>query len=805
MTDTLIQRVPKPIIKGAIALNIKKTSKPNRFAVALLMLIVMAMAFAIPVFAYDNGGNGEEAENGYSIYNGVYGDYNGVHDGNGDYGTYNGAYDGNKGNNGYNNSNDYNNNDNSDYNGYPTDPLPPTIPMLTITNNPYTVIPANQTPSGYVEAGSELTIAPGYAEGWQFIGWSIEGFMAHSDFVSLFFIMPQTDVTVTAHWEAVEVSEPTPEPPPLPEPMGRVLITNRAQGTGQLLPGAVFEIRRHMDDSLVDTVTTNIFGEAALDLPVGDFFVRQIVASSGFVLNPERITLRITQDRVTPLNITNTPQPTPTPPPQAEQPVNGRLLVTSRAHGTGELVSGTVFELRRVMDDVFVARIVSNHFGEASVFLPAGDYFLREIAVNSAFELNPNRVTVRITADRLTEINVTHQPVTQGATTATDPADTYGRLLITNRAEVLGTGGREQGTGAVLANTLFEVRGVMDDRLIAQIRTNQFGEASVNLPAGDFFIRQIQPSAGFVLDSSRTNIRVVAGELLAITVISAPLDDVGEDEAPADGRLLVTLMSGATGDRLPNGTITIHNVMTDALITTITTDVFGEASVFLPAGRYFMRQSSMPQGYLMNFDRIPFTVNGGDITDMALAVRAAPTPSPTPTPPPAPAAPVAPSPPPATIETIPDDELVAQSRIEVVTRAAGSGNPLSGGIFAVYRAYDSRRMGELTTGTDGTAYLMVAPGMYFVRELRPTFGFLLESQRIFLDVGEAETVIMELTKERDMDIVYLPPDEGGVIYIPPTGQDRSLFHYIGGGIMLLISLAFGGLLLYLRFSACMRD
>jgi len=479
---------------------------------------------------------------------------------------------------------------------------------------------------------------------------------------------------------------------------------------------------------------------------------------------------------------------------------HGRLLVTSRAsraHDTGDLLQGVVFEVRRAIDDVFMAQIVTNQFGEASVNLAAGDYFLREIAAPLDFIANPNRVSVRVQADRLTETNITHRPVPMVQEVAYEPPipETVpdGRLLITNREQA-------RGTGAPLAGATFEVRSIMDDILVAQLTANQFGEASVNLPAGDYFIRQTAPSAGFILDSARTNIRIASGELRSITIINEaePIENEIEivEDTPIYGRLLVTLMSGANGERLPHGIITVHDIMTDAHIATLSSNYFGEASILLPAGRYFLRQAAMPQGYLPNFDRIPFTVNAGDISDMSLVVRA----KPVPVPPPAPATTQTnePTPPPAVIEIIPDDEPDMQSRIEIVTRAAGSGNPLSGGLFAVYRAHDSRRMAELTTGTDGMVDLEVEAGLYFIRELRPTFGFLLETERIFLEVGEGETVIVELTKLRDSSIPYLPPDENGsgFIYITQTGQFMSALHYGGGGLMLVIALASVGLILY---------
>jgi hypothetical protein len=89
----------------------------------------------------------------------------------------------------------------------------PFVPRLTITNSPAEVTPSGQTPSGYEEAGNPIIIMHGHAEGWRFAGWSVNWVMRHGEFTSLFFTMPDTDVTVTAHWEEIEMQEPTPQEP----------------------------------------------------------------------------------------------------------------------------------------------------------------------------------------------------------------------------------------------------------------------------------------------------------------------------------------------------------------------------------------------------------------------------------------------------------------------------------------------------------------------------------------------------------------------------------------------------------------
>jgi uncharacterized surface anchored protein len=409
--------------------------------------------------------------------------------------------------------------------------------------------------------------------------------------------------------------------------------------------------------------------------------------------------------------------------------------------------------------------------------LSAGDYFLREISPARGFQNNPARTNVRITADRVTEINLQSHPVPIVEPTPTPlipEAYEYGRLLITNTA---------QGTDNFIRGALFEIRGIMDSRLIAQIRTDQFGEAAVNLPQGDFYFRQISVPHGYVLDNTRTNFRISAGELLSISVVNRAYE---AEQPPQYGRLLVTIISGTTGERIHGAGITIHSIMTDNMVAEMHTDGFGEASVILETGRYFLRQSYLPQGYTLNLDRFPITITAHDITDMSIIARPVPMPTPTPTP-----APAAVSAPPITIETT-VEEYEIYGKIEIITRAAGSGNPLSGGIFAVYDAETNRRIAELTTGVGGTAYTTLNPGQYFVQELRPTFGFTLDPHRMFLEIGAGETVRVEITKERDATIEYLPiyadAKGGGIIYIPPTGQYMDMFYYLGGGGLIALSI-----------------
>jgi len=582
-----------------------------------------------------------------------------------------------------------------------------------------------------------------------------------------------------------------PEPiitPPLP---GRLVIVNRAEGVNASLNGSVFNIFNAMNDHFIAEVVTNHFGEASFELPTGDYYIRQAAVPMGIILNTERIGFRIVSGEIRTVMVMNRVQQTEPPPTTTQPPAvqYGRLIVTLRTDGTRETIQGAAFTVHHSLTDEIVARLTTDRFGESSVQLPVGDYFLRQTSTPNGFIFNTDRIPVRIQGNAVREINVTNRAEPPIADDPPPASGGSGRLLIFKRAD---------GTRELLEGAVFAVHEARFDMQITTLTTNQFGEAAVDLPAGNYYLRQITAPNGFILNNDRINVEIRANETREVTVVSRAEPAAAVPPAAMMGRLLVTVRAQGTGETLQGMYFAVHDGMTDEIIGGRHTDQFGEISIPLPAGDYFLRQMTTIDGFIINTDRIPVRIRDNAVTDISVARAAVPPPTPEPTPAPTqrPAATAAATPTPT--QAPPSNE----GRIEIITRAAGSGNPLSGGTYAVFRAADHQRIGELTTSAGGMASISAEPGFYYIRELRPTFGFLLETERIFLEVGRGETVKIELTKNRDFNIVDLPADVegGGFIYITQTGQDMSMFHYTGGGLLLAISFIFGGLALWVFLS-----
>ena len=386
----------------------------------------------------------------------------------------------------------------------------------------------------------------------------------------------------------------------------------------------------------------------------------------------------------------------------------------------------------------------------ASALLPVGNYFVRQVSVPNPFHLNPERHNITISANALTEITVLNM-LESDVAFGIAVGGNEGRLLVT---KVAGD------SGLPLAGASYEVRRLIDDAVVGHLVTDRHGEATISLMPGDYFIRLVTAPVGFVPSPERINFNITMGGITVVEDVGEPITGAND---PSQGRLLVTVL-GDDGARLSGVGLSIHHVMTDEHVGTLNTNAHGEAGMFLPIGNYFLRKTNVPHGYRHNPERVSFTVMPADLTDLiVIAVALPPGPAP---------------------EPIPDRET---GTVEVITRAANSGNVLAGGHFGIYQVSDARLVATTYIGDDGIASFEVMPGLYFVRELRPTFGFVLETENMYVEVQQGQTVRIELTKNRDYNIPYTDIDPESIIILPETGQERQAWLYQGGMILLIIS------------------
>ena len=107
--------------------------------------------------------------------------------------------------------------------------------------------------------------------------------------------------------------------------------------------------------------------------------------------------------------------------------------------------------------------------------------------------------------------------------------------------------------------------------------------------------------------------------------------------------------------------------------------------------------------------------------------------------------------------------------LRIQNAAAGTGERLSGAVFAVYEK-DGAKAGELIL-QEGTASLSLSVGDYYLKQLKAPSGYGVEPARIVFAISKGKITLAEVTSEIDLKNVN-PQD-----IIPKTGQIPPVWAY----------------------------
>ena len=182
------------------------------------------------------------------------------------------------------------------------------------------------------------------------------------------------------------------------EDTGRVLLIKKAEGTGRLLEDAVFGVYRASNNEKVAELTTDRNGEAYCDLPLSDYYLKELKApSGGYILETAKIPFSIKKIGVTvTVEVTN---------------MQGRGSVKLIKTGAdGEAVSGAVFTLYR-QDGTQIAELVSGKDGTVTYDLPIGAFYLVEKTAAVGYRLDTQRYSFDIQNGRVTEVKVINRRI----------------------------------------------------------------------------------------------------------------------------------------------------------------------------------------------------------------------------------------------------------------------------------------------------------------------------------------------------------------------------------------------------------
>lgn len=421
--------------------------------------------------------------------------------------------------------------------------------------------------------------------------------------------------------------------------------------TFQGLEGVKFEIIANEDiydytnqlvyqkDEVVTHLTTGSDGRAtSIELPLGEYVVREVVTPEGYVTSQQSYPVVIEQDNQ---NVVINPEITIENKRQnvqfklnkiveyvdEYQILNDELvIVKGQKPAEEDIVFGlfTAEEIHGVPADSLVS-IQNIHSGEVVSVeqLPEGKYYYQELKTSEQLVLDPNKYPVEYQEtgnDAVIEIRA-------------NQGNGLVNKLYTTKWELTK---QDIATGEPLPNTKIAIYD-KDKKVIFEGKTNQDGKIIINeLPVGDYFYQEIEAPYGYIIDTGlypfsikndgETIVKADFKNKLAVGNINLEKKGFDIDEYSIDGNGItqypVIPIAGAVFEvrakediytpdpQSTNGTLRARK---GDLIATITTDQDGKATVTeatyydqngdkgiyenLFFGKYQVKEVQAPQGY----------------------------------------------------------------------------------------------------------------------------------------------------------------------------------------------------------------
>ncbi len=365
---------------------------------------------------------------------------------------------------------------------------------------------------------------------------------------------------------------------------GQFKLLKKDSESGQLLPGAKFDVI-DKDGKVVETIVTDDKGEAlSKQLPVGSYTLKEVEAPKGYELSSSSVSIDVEANKVVTVDVVNKKIP---------EKVTGQFeIVKVDAEDKTKVLSDAEFEVYK--DGKKVDTLRTDKTGKVvSQKLEPGKYTLKETKAPQGYKLLKEEIEVVVEANKLVEVQI-------------ENAKELGSLQVIKK---------DAESGTVLAGAEFKLKNEAGQVVGEAKTTNKEGVVKFeNLVPGKYTLEETKAPEGYKALEVTVEVNVIANEVVKQEVMN---EKVKEE---ITGQLEITKVDANNTNKTLAGAV--FEIWKDGTkIDTLTTNKSGKAtSKKLEPGDYTLKEIQAPEGYTLSDKEMKFTISNEKIEVVKLQI-----------------------------------------------------------------------------------------------------------------------------------------------------------------------------------------